>query len=158
MCVYMSLLKNMSRPGFIPFLWSHFSLLEYNNYIVDSVLQLDVGGVSWSRETENIETNNRPYLHSNSDANVIHLSSMLEAPRCSDVGNWPGITSQVTNSRRVIDCHWPVITCWLWRRSHFLFWAISDRRPRRTCFVAPGVSASYIHSLRKLKQFTLILP
>ena len=83
----MSLLNNMSRPGFIPFLLSLFPLLEYNNYIVDSVLPLDVGGVSWSRETGNIETNNRPYLHSNSDANVIHLSSMLEAPRCSDVGN-----------------------------------------------------------------------
>ena len=71
----------MSRPGFIPFLLSLFPLLEYNNYIVDSVLQLDVGGVSRSRETENIETNNRPYLHPNSDVNVIHLGSELQAPR-----------------------------------------------------------------------------
>ena len=39
---------------------SLFPLLEYNNYIDDFVL--GVGGVSWSRETENMP---------NSDANVI---------------------------------------------------------------------------------------
>ena len=56
-----------------------FPLLEYNSYIDDSVL--DVDGVSRSRETENMETNNRPYLHPNSDANVINLGNELQVPR-----------------------------------------------------------------------------